>query len=99
MFFEHYKGKYYQQIGYVKDANSDETMVLYIPLYASECIFFVREYSNFFEMIEDKEGVRERFRAIVEKDITEESREFILDIKEVGEYLARTNAKNAMLSE
>tara|TARA_R110000772_G_scaffold42382_10_gene98485 strand:+ start:1473 stop:1703 length:231 start_codon:yes stop_codon:yes gene_type:complete len=49
--YRHYKGKHYSVVGFAKDSESLETMVLYVPLYGSGG-YWVRPLSMFTEEVE-----------------------------------------------
>lgn len=92
MFFKHYKGRYYQGIGYVTEANTDETMVLYIPLYDCGNRCFVRPYINFTEYLEC-DGMRvQRFAPILEYELPDETKLYIYKEHDIGALLCATRA-------
>ena len=99
MFFKHYKGRYYQSLGYVTQANNDSTMVLYTPLYQCDTRFFVREYLDFVQMIEFEGRVLQRFIPILEYKLPEEARQYIVKTDELGSILATTKASYGILSQ
>ncbi|MDE7469103.1 MAG: DUF1653 domain-containing protein [Desulfovibrionaceae bacterium] len=99
MFFKHYKGRYYQSLGYVTDANNDSSMILYIPLYACEKRFFVREYIDFIQIVEYENKKVQRFTSIPEYQLPEDAKQYILHREDIGSMLALTKANHSMIIE
>ena len=61
--YEHYKGNNYEVIDTVIHSESDETLVLYRPLYGERKLF-VRPFDMFFETITIEGKEVERFKFI-----------------------------------
>lgn len=99
MFFKHYKGRYYQSLGYVVQANNDSTMVLYTPLYECRIRFFVREYTDFIQMVSCGDTTLQRFTPVLEYELPDEARKYIISTKNVGDILASTDAQHGLLTE
>ncbi|HEV7952088.1 MAG TPA: DUF1653 domain-containing protein [Candidatus Saccharimonadales bacterium] len=49
--YRHYKGNEYQVIGVGKDTETEEDVVIYKPLYASDVSYWVRPYVMFIETV------------------------------------------------
>ncbi|GGA87747.1 hypothetical protein GCM10011369_32280 [Neiella marina] len=59
--YQHYKGNEYHVLDLVTHSETEETMVLYRPLYGDQKLW-VRPYDMFFETVEIDGEVIERFR-------------------------------------
>lgn len=58
--YRHYKGKDYSVLGFAKDSETEELMVLYVPLYGDGG-YWVRPLSMFTEEVEHDGKVLPRF--------------------------------------
>ncbi len=58
--YRHYKGKDYSVLGFAKDSETEELMVLYVPLYGDGG-YWVRPLSMFTEEVEFDGKVLPRF--------------------------------------
>lgn len=58
--YRHYKGKDYSVVGFARDSETKEIMVLYVPLYG-EGGFWVRPLSMFVETVESEGKTMPRF--------------------------------------
>lgn len=63
--YQHYKGNEYQVEGTVTHSETEETMVLYRPLYG-ECALWVRPFDMFVESVEIEGVKKPRFKFIGE---------------------------------
>ncbi len=71
--YEHFKGNKYRVYGKCLNRNSNETFIIYKPLY-KESGFWIREYNMFFEKIEREGIIRDRFKLVeLEKCHVEEN--------------------------
>lgn len=66
--FRHYKnGKKYQITGVAVHTENNEKLVIYKPLYESECEFYARPYEMFFEQVSLNGENVNRFEKVEEK--------------------------------
>ncbi len=59
--YRHYKGKDYSVLGFAKDSETRDTMVLYVPLYG-EGGYWVRPLSMFTEQVDVNGKIMPRFK-------------------------------------
>lgn len=63
--YQHYKGNYYLVLGTAAHSETEERLVVYVPLYASPGPrLWVRPLSMFLETVEREEGTLPRFRYV-----------------------------------
>ncbi len=58
--YRHYKGAYYSVLGFARHSETEELMVLYVPLYGDGG-YWVRPLSMFTETVDTPEGKVQRF--------------------------------------
>lgn len=61
--YRHYKGKDYSVVGFARHSETEETMVLYVPLYG-EGGYWVRPLAMFTELITHEGRQVQRFRPV-----------------------------------
>jgi hypothetical protein len=63
--YRHYKGKDYSVVGFARHSETEETMVLYVPLYG-EGGYWVRPLAMFIESVTYEGQKMPRFRLVDE---------------------------------
>ena len=58
--YRHYKGNYYSVLGFARHSETEELMVLYVPLYGAGG-YWVRPLDMFVEQVVAEEGSVPRF--------------------------------------
>ncbi|MFT4091511.1 MAG: DUF1653 domain-containing protein [Asticcacaulis sp.] len=62
--YRHYKGRDYRVLGTARHSETDEILVLYLPLYQEQPQLWVRPLSMFCESVQADTGTVPRFRFI-----------------------------------
>lgn len=62
--YEHYKGNHYEVIGVGCHTETEETVVIYRPLYESDVQYWVRPYAMFTENVTIDGVIQPRFKSI-----------------------------------
>ena len=65
--YRHYKGKYYSVVGFARHSETEETLVLYVPLYG-EGGYWVRPLAMFTEEVEHEGRRLPRFAYVGSAD-------------------------------
>lgn len=68
MYYRHFKGKFYQTVSEALDTTTEEVVVIYRTLYASDYAWFTRPAAEFFGEKELADGTRVKRFAPIEKD-------------------------------
>lgn len=80
MFYKHFKGKYYQTVAEALDTTSDEVVVIYRTLYASDYAWFTRPAAEFFGEKELADGMRvRRFEPVEEHQLPNDVQEYLAE--------------------
>ncbi len=66
--YEHYKGNRYDVIGVGKDTESEESVVIYRPLYESDVSYWVRPYTLFTETVTINGLTIPRFKKVTDHE-------------------------------
>ena len=62
--YEHYKGRRYEVIGVGRHTETDESIVIYRPLYSSDVPYWLRPYSMFVDTVSINGTTQPRFKAV-----------------------------------
>ncbi len=62
--YKHFKGNYYQVLHIAKDSETEEYMVVYLPLYGEQPDVWVRPLAMFDEVIERNGKSFKRFQKV-----------------------------------
>ncbi|SIO26800.1 DUF1653 domain-containing protein [Halodesulfovibrio marinisediminis] len=68
MYYRHFKGKFYQTVAEALDTTTEEVVVIYRTLYASDHVWFTRPAAEFYGEKELADGTHVKRFAPVEKD-------------------------------
>lgn len=63
--YRHYKGQYYSVLGFARHSETEETMVLYVPLYGAGG-YWVRPLGMFVEEVQYEGKTQPRFALVDE---------------------------------
>ena len=77
MYYRHYKGKFYQVLGMVRNVHTEEDMVYYKALYDSTVQYFVRNKSEFFANVNTGTMLCARFTEVMFDALPQEAQSFI----------------------
>lgn len=77
MYYRHYKGKFYQVLGIVRNVHTEEDMVYYKTLYESTVQYFVRNASEFFANVDNGTTLCARFTEVPFSALPQEAQSFV----------------------